>query len=157
MSSGAQKASLKLKWALDKSEHAVETYKLNFPDSNCRARDIFDFLTTARPTAKTKVDICHGSPPCQTFSLAKTVPCGTDEANFACIFSCADLIRAAKPRVFTMEETSGLLEVNLHKTIFCRLVQSLLETGYSVGWNMLYSQYYGVPQNRRRLIIIASG
>ncbi|RJE26105.1 C-5 cytosine methyltransferase DmtA [Aspergillus sclerotialis] len=157
MSSGAQKANLKLTWALDKSENAVQTYKLNFPDANCEVRDVFDFLTETQPTANIKVDICHGSPPCQTFSIAKTVASSTDDANFACIFSCADLIRATKPRVFTMEETSGLLEMNKHKPVFCRLVQSFLEIGYSVSWHMLHSQGYGVPQKRRRLIIIASG
>ena len=157
VSSGAQKAKLKLTWAIDKAENAVETYQINFPGVNCTVRDVFDFLTRRRATANVKVDICHGSPPCQTFSIAKTVPCSTDEANFACIFSCPDLIKATKPRVFTMEETSGLFEQIKHKPVFWRLIQSFIEVGYSVSWTTLHSQEYGVPQKRRRLIIIASG
>lgn len=157
MSSGAQKAGLRLKWAFDKSPHVVETYQLNFPDAVCKAQDVYDFLTGVGASSSAKVDICHGSPPCQTFSAAHTVESVNDEANYACIFACADSVKKVKPRVFTIEETSGLFEMNEHKGVFCRLIQSLLEIGYSVGWGILHCQCYGVPQKRRRLITIASG
>lgn len=157
MSSGAKKAGLRNKWAFDNNEHAVETYRLNFPDATCKKQDVHDFLTKTGQSPFVKVDVCHGSPPCQTFSIAHTVESANDDANFACIFACADLVKKVKPRVFTVEETSGLCEVTAHKGVFSRLIQSLLEIGYSVGWGVLHCSDYGVPQTRRRLIAIACG
>lgn len=157
MSSGANKAGLRNKWAFDNNQHAVETYRLNFPGAICKKQDVYDFLTRTGDSPFVKVDVCHGSPPCQTFSIAHTVESINDDANFACIFACADLVKKVKPRVFTVEETSGLCEVTAHKGVFSRLIQSLLEIGYSVSWGVLQCSDYGVPQTRRRLIAIASG
>lgn len=153
VSSGARKAGFSVKWGFDKSAYAMETYRRNFKTAVCETSDIFDFLTN--DPGFMRVDICHGSPPCQTFSPAKTVECAHDDANFACIFSCADLMKKAKPRVLTMEETSGLYE--RHRDVFDRVIQGFLEIGYSVNWRMLHCEDYGVPQCRRRLIVIASG
>lgn len=153
VSAGASQAGLSAKWAFDHSSHATTTYRLNHPTAICEQSDVFSFLTN--DTAFLRVDVSHGSPPCQTFSPAHTIECATDDANSACIFSCADLIRKAKPRVHTMEETSGLFE--RHQEVFFRVIQDFLELGYSVRWGILNCMDYGVPQSRRRLIIIASG
>lgn len=153
VSSGASQAGLSIKWAFDHSVHATTTYQLNHTTAVCEQSDVFSFLTN--DAAFLRVDVSHGSPPCQTFSPAHTVECASDDANSACIFSCADLIRKAKPRVHTMEETSGLFE--RHQEVFFRVILDFLELGYSVRWGIVNCMDYGVPQSRRRLIIIASG
>lgn len=153
VSAGASQAGMHLKWAFDKSSHAATTYRLNFPTAMCEESDIFSFLTNDAEFIR--VDVSHGSPPCQTFSPAHTIECANDDANSACIFSCADLIKKAKPRIHTMEETCGLFE--RHKEVFFRVIQDFIELGYSVRWGILNCMDYGVPQSRRRLIIIASG
>ena len=153
VSAGASQAGMSIKWAFDNSHHATATYRLNYDTAICEQSDVFSFLTN--DSTFLRVDVSHGSPPCQTFSPAHTVECANDDANSACIFSCADLIRKAKPRVHTMEETCGLFE--RHKEVFFRVIQDFLELGYSVRWGILNCMDYGVPQSRRRLIIIASG
>ena len=153
VSAGAQRAGLHMKWAFDKSSHAITTYRLNFETATCEESDIFSFLTNDADFLR--VDVSHGSPPCQTFSPAHTINCASDDANSACIFSCADLIKKSKPRVHTMEETCGLFE--RHKEVFFRVIQDFIELGYSVRWGILNCMDFGVPQSRRRLIIIASG
>lgn len=153
VSAGAQRAGLHMKWAFDKSSHAITTYRLNFETAMCEESDIFSFLTNDPDFLR--VDVSHGSPPCQTFSPAHTINCASDDANSACIFSCADLIKRSRPRVHTMEETCGLFE--RHKEVFFRVIQDFIELGYSVRWGILNSMDFGVPQSRRRLIIIASG
>ncbi|PWY80907.1 S-adenosyl-L-methionine-dependent methyltransferase [Aspergillus sclerotioniger CBS 115572] len=153
VSCGARSAGLRPTWAFDNSAHAVATYQLNFNDAQCEGSDVFNFLTNNYDFLK--VDITHGSPPCQTFSPAKTVESANDDANSACIFSCSDLIRRARPRVHTMEETYGLLE--RHKDMLYRVIQDFVEVGYSVRWTLLNCVDFGVPQYRRRLVIIASG
>ncbi|KAL5339741.1 S-adenosyl-L-methionine-dependent methyltransferase [Aspergillus crustosus] len=153
VSCGAETAGLYIKWAFDLSPHAAGTYRLNFATAECEESDIFSFLTNDERFMR--VDITHGSPPCQTFSPAHTIACANDDANSACIFSCGDLIRRAKPRIHTMEETSGLFE--RHKETFFGVIHDFIETGYSVRWALLNCMEYGVPQSRKRLVIIASG
>ncbi|RAL02683.1 DNA cytosine methyltransferase [Aspergillus ibericus CBS 121593] len=153
VSCGARSAGLQPKWAFDNSPHAVATYRLNFDNTECEGSDVFNFLTNNHDFLK--VDVTHGSPPCQTFSPAKTIESANDDANSACIFSCSDMIRKARPRVHTMEETSGLFE--RHKDTFHRVVQDFIEIGYSVRWTLLNSADFGVPQLRKRLVIIAAG
>lgn len=153
VSSGAQKAGLHIKWAFDQSEHAIATYRMNFETALCEQSDIFSFLTNGPDFLK--VDVSHGSPPCQTFSPAHTINSANDDANSACIFSCADMIQHCKPRVHTMEETSGLYD--RHQETCYRVILDFIEAGYSVRWKKLNCMDYGVPQPRKRLVIIASG
>ncbi|KAL2811785.1 S-adenosyl-L-methionine-dependent methyltransferase [Aspergillus granulosus] len=153
VSCGAELAGLQITWAFDLSRHAADTYRLNFPTVECWTSDIFNFLTNDEWYLR--VDVTHGSPPCQTFSPAHTIESANDDANSACIFSCGNLIRKAKPRVHTMEETSGLYE--RHRDTFYRVIHDFIELGYSVRWALLNCMEYGVPQSRKRLIIIASG
>ncbi|PWY72300.1 C-5 cytosine methyltransferase DmtA [Aspergillus heteromorphus CBS 117.55] len=153
VSCGARSAGLRPHWAFDHSPYAVATYRLNYDTAACEGSDIFNFLTNDYQFLK--IDVSHGSPPCQTFSAAHTIECATDDANSACIFACSNIIKKARPRVHTMEETSGLFE--RHKDTFYRVIQDFVEIGYSVRWAILNCVEYGVPQLRKRLIIIASG
>ncbi|RAQ53466.1 C-5 cytosine methyltransferase DmtA [Aspergillus flavus] len=153
VSCGARRAGLYNKWAFDNSEHATSTYRLNFEHAYCELSDIFSFLTSNDEFLR--VDVSHSSPPCQTWSSAHTIEGANDDANSACVFSSADLIRRAKPRVHTMEETNGLLD--RHRDTLHRVINDFIEIGYSVRWGILRLLEYGVPQTRKRLLVIASG
>lgn len=153
VSCGANQAGLEIKWAFDASHHAARSYQLNFENAACELGTIDFFLTNEDQFQR--VDVSHGSPPCQTFSPAHTMAGRNDDANSACIFSCSNLIRTAKPRVHTMEETSGLW--NRHTATFNRVILDFVEMGYSVRWGILFCADYGVPQLRKRLVIMASG
>lgn len=152
-SCGAKQAGLEIKWACDMDRHAVETYGLNFSSvwiDHCSFSDLL-----AHPKENLQVDIAHCSPPCQTFSPAHTVNCERDDHNSACIFSAGNLVEHATPRILTMEETSGLEQ--RYKEILYRVIMDLIEAGYSVRWTVIDVLHYGVPQTRKRLIIIAAG
>ncbi|KAJ5545534.1 hypothetical protein N7461_007838 [Penicillium sp. DV-2018c] len=153
VSCGARQAGVKIKWAVDIDRHALETYQLNFRDVEVEHSDFFSFLTNDRDFLR--VDIAHCSPPCQTWSPAHTVPCARDDANSACVFSAGSLIQEARPRVLTLEETMGLPQ--RFPVIFNRVVLDMVEFGYSVRWAVLGCDDYGVPQERKRLILIAAG
>ncbi|KAJ6076967.1 hypothetical protein N7499_008948 [Penicillium canescens] len=153
VSCGARQAGLDIKWAVDSCRHAVDTYQRNFEGVEIEHAQFFDFLTNDPNWMR--VDICHCSPPCQTFSPAHTVNCSRDDDNSACIFSAGCLCRTAKPRVLTMEETSGLPE--RFPDIFHRVLLDMVEIGYSLRWAVLRCDDYGVPQERKRLLVIAAG
>jgi DNA (cytosine-5)-methyltransferase 1 len=155
VSYGANQAGLHLKWSFDKDADAALTYRQNFPETLCETADIFDFLTNDPDDLR--IDISHSSPPCQPWSPAHTTGGRDDDANSATIFSSWNLLSKTKPRVHTMEETSGLAELTDHKRTFDRLIHDFVELGYSVQYKILHCADYGIPQGRRRLVLIASG
>ncbi|KAJ5722241.1 C-5 cytosine methyltransferase [Penicillium malachiteum] len=153
-SCGARQAGFALSWGVDKDKHAVETYRTNFPESLVEHSEFNDFMTNNHEDLR--VDVCHTSPPCQPFSPAHTISNEVrDEMNSSCIFTSRDLIMSARPRVLTMEETFGLQ--GRHRGTLHRIIMDFIEVGYSIRWGVLDCVNYGVPQMRRRLIIIAAG
>lgn len=131
----------------------MSSYRRNYPDTICETSEIADFLTN--PPEDIIVDIIHCSPPCQTFSPAKTIAGPDDDANEACIFSVRQVLEKGKPRIFTMEETSGLKE--RHEEFLNATIHTFVELGYSARWKLVDCSSYGVPQKRKRLVVIASG
>ncbi|ODH45409.1 hypothetical protein ACO22_00133 [Paracoccidioides brasiliensis] len=153
VSRGALQAGLRLNWGFDHSVAAMNSYRLNFETAIGYTSDVADFL--ANNTDEIIIDILHFSPPCQTFSPAKTVPSATDDANEACIFCARELLKRTKPRIVSMEETAGLQQ--RHEEFLFATIHAFTELGYSCRWKLLKCQDYGVPQPRQRLIILGSG
>src|SRR5690606_29302335 len=108
-SRGAVKAGLFPRYAVDHWYAACYTYR-----SNLRHTELFK-MSADRVIATTTLkmlitDVLHLSPPCQVFSPAHTIPSqARDEANLASLFSCESLLVKAKPRIFTLEQTFGLM------------------------------------------------
>ncbi|QVM12581.1 hypothetical protein D8B26_007202 [Coccidioides posadasii str. Silveira] len=153
VSRGALQAGLHVRWGFDKCPKAMDTYRLNFRTAVGETCEVVHFLTNE--TKDIMVDIMHFSPPCQTFSPAKTVAASTDQANEACIFSARELLLRVKPRIATMEETSGLQE--RHKEFLYATIHTFVDLGYSIRWKLLSCEDYGVPQQRKRLVMIGAG
>ncbi|PGH07423.1 DNA (cytosine-5-)-methyltransferase [Blastomyces parvus] len=153
VSRGALQAGLRLNWGFDHSVSAMDSYRLNFETAIGYTSDVADFL--ANSPAELIVDILHFSPPCQTFSPAKTIAAATDDDNEACIFCARELLERTKPRIVTMEETAGLQQ--RHEEFLFATIHTFAELGYSCRWKLLRCQDYGVPQSRQRLVILASG
>jgi DNA (cytosine-5)-methyltransferase 1 len=157
-SSGASQAGLRVNWGFDKDKDAISVYAANLGrrdgaeslneavDEFCGRSDINRFM----------VDLLHMSPPCQPFSAAHTIPSEMqDEINQAALLSVGHLLEKIKPRVATIEETEGL--INRHVEWFNALINIFITLGYSVRWKVIRCQDYGVPQQRKRLFIIAAG
>ncbi|EAS28136.2 C-5 cytosine methyltransferase DmtA [Coccidioides immitis RS] len=127
---GTLQAGLHIRCGFDKCPKAMETYRLNFTSAVGETCEVAHFLTN--DSEDIIVDILHFSPPCQTFSSAKTIAAATDSANEACIFSSRELLLKIKPRVATMEETSGLQE--RHKEFLYATIHTFVDLGYSIRW-----------------------
>lgn len=65
----------------------------------------------------------------------------------------ARVLRLFKPRWFIGENVPGLLSVNNGKD-FQEILSDIMEIGYGVSWRILNSQYFGVPQRRRRIFFV---
>jgi DNA (cytosine-5)-methyltransferase 1 len=160
---GAIMAGLRAVWGFDCDASAILTYGANFAGKGTRSYEetVHEFLLRVshlplHQRRKYMVDILHISPPCQPFSSAHTRPNEENDAkNQAALFSVLQLLQTIKPRVVTIEETEGLL--TRHIEWFSALINIIVSVGYSVRWRRIHCKEYGVPQNRTRLYIIASG
>lgn len=154
VSYGAKMAGLQVKYAFDKCALKILTYRLNYPECKSQIHDVNVFILHAR-RRKYNVDVLHLSFPCQPYSAANTRPNAyKNELNQAPLLAGEDVIKELRPRIVTIEETSGLLE--RHPTWFNALILQFTTLGFSVQWKILKCSDYGVPQTRKRLIIIAA-
>jgi DNA (cytosine-5)-methyltransferase 1 len=157
-SSGASQAGLRVSWGFDKDRDAIRVYAANIGrrEGAESLNEAVDEFYGRSDLDRFMVDVLHMSPPCQPFSAAHTVPSEIqDEINRAALLSVWHLLERIKPRVATIEETEGL--VNRHVDWFNALINIFIQQGYSVRWKVVKCQDYGVPQQRKRLFIIAAG
>lgn len=67
--------------------------------------------------------------------------------NEATFLGIAAIIKKAKPRVVTLEQTSGLLD--RRDFWFTAMIHMIADLGFSVRWKMLNMADYGLAQGRR--------
>lgn len=153
VSRGMTLAGAHVVFAVDNWERAVGSLEENFTSTDVHHTDVTDFITKRHVR---QVDILHLSPPCQVWSPAHTVPGKNDEVNESALLSCGHLVKKIKPRLFTLEQTFGILHDRFQE-FFNALLLGFTDQGYSVRWQVINLATYGLPQPRRRLIIIGAG
>jgi DNA (cytosine-5)-methyltransferase 1 len=96
------------------------------------------------------VRVLVGCAPCQPFSLY-TVKQRKDE-KWKLLLQFQRLIAELQPEIVSMENVP---ELSKH-SVFDEFVASLVELGYHVAHRVVFCPDYGVPQSRRRLVLLAS-
>ena len=158
-SRGAEMAGLQLRWALDHDADACETYRLNFPQVRLYQKPLKELVNMRHEDLK--VDIMHISPPCQAFSQANTSPNPTKNAeNIAASMGIGTCLDVARPRIATLEQTSGLMSFGhargRHGQHFRNVIAQFTSRDYSVSWKNADLAEWGLAQPRKRLLMIAS-
>lgn len=133
---------------------AIETYKLNHPNAKHLGFDITKIKDSELFEYKDKIDVIIGGPPCQGFSL-----CGKRNVNDkrnVLYKEYLRFVRIINPKTIVMENVKGLLSMRTsdNEKVINKIVNDLIELGYSVCYKILNASDYGVAQNRERLIII---
>lgn len=98
-------------------------------------------------------DLLVGGFPCQAFSVAGK-RLGFDDTRGTLFFEMARIAKAKQPKVILAENVKGLISHDKGKTLNT-IIQTLCDIGYTVDFNVLNSKYFGVPQNRERIFIVA--
>ena len=108
------------------------------------------------PIEQGAVDLLVGGTPCQSFSVAGKRG-GLNDPRGQLMFSFLGLAeKLGKPRWIVWENVPGCLSSGEPKgSDFGCLIQGLVELGYGVSWRILDAQYFGVPQRRRRVFVVA--
>ena len=141
--------------AVEWDDNAVATFKLNFPDVPVYHGDIAKLsveqvleMTGLQPG---QLDVFDGSPPCQGFSTAGKR--NIDDSRNQLFREYVRLLRGLKPKVFVMENVSGMVKGKM-KLVFVEILKELKASGYKVSARLLNAMYFNVPQSRQRLIFI---
>lgn len=101
---------------------------------------------------KAKVRLLAGCAPCQPFSAHSKGRDTSKDPKWPLLDHFARLIQGTNPHLVTME---NVVRIQGH-AVFRRFVSKLEGMGYSVVWGSLYCPDYGIPQERRRLVLMAS-
>lgn len=153
LSLGFEKQGFNVLIANEYDESIADAYSKNHKGTKMIVGDItsLDLKETFGSYAG-KVDVVIGGPPCQGFSQKGQRKTIHDERNFLFKYYVA-VVELVKPRYFVMENVPNLLTAE--NGYFFREIEELFnKMGYSLEHGVLNAADYGVPQNRRRAIII---
>lgn len=99
-------------------------------------------------------DIVVGGTPCQSFSVAGQ-RAGLTDSRGRVMLSYLELVERIQPRWVVWENVPGVLSSSNGEDFGC-FIQSLADMGYWTNWRVLDAQWFGVPQRRRRVFVVAS-
>ncbi len=102
-----------------------------------------------------EVDIIFGGPPCQGFStMGKRL---IEDTRNQLVFHFFRIISQLRPRYFVMENVPGMAAGG-HSSILEQLIIEFQDAGYIIAYppRVLNAADFGVPQDRRRLILLGS-
>lgn len=155
MALGLHKAGLEPIALVDKDKDANSTIKYNFPDWNVIGADINDLAENGIDSVidqTNSIDIVTGGFPCQPFSYAG-LRAGLNDTRGTVFYSLATIIGDIKPKMFVLENVTGLLNHDKGKTF--EIVHKILsDMNYRLDYKVLNAWDYGVPQKRQRIFIV---
>lgn len=146
---GEHAAGFEVVAGVDKNPDALRSYNESLP-----SEPVLHDLSTVDPSVlpTEDVDLVHGSPPCQGFSLARGERDVDNEKN-QLVWSFVEWVDTLRPSVATMENVAGMRSIST--TWMDRLEGAFRDAGYRMRWRELNAADYGVPQTRSRVICIA--
>ena len=143
---GFEWAGFDIAWQCEFDSWKQEVLRAHWPDV-----PLYDDITTMNDAPS--VDVMLGGFPCQDLSVAgKRKGFGGERSVLA--FEFLRVAESLQPRWIVLENVPGLLSSNGGRD-FARLVDEVVGCGYGVAWRILDARYFGVPQRRRRVFIVA--
>lgn len=130
----------------------AKAYELNHPNATMLNCDIADLTKESlKEAVKGKqIDLIVGGPPCQSYStLGKRQMDG--RANLFTQYK--RILEILKPKAFIFENVSGLLSMQGGK-LFPKIREEFEGIGYNLKYKLLNAAEYGVPQERKRIILV---
>ena len=98
------------------------------------------------------IDILVGGTPCQSFSIAGLRK-GLEDPRGNLMLTYLRIIESRKPRWIVWENVPGVLSSNGGRD-FATFVTALGNMGYGWAYRVLDSQWFGVPQRRKRVFVV---
>ncbi len=181
MDVGFEKAKFQTVYTNDITKFACNTIRQNRSEIPCDEGDITNIsskeILKKSKHKKGEIDVVIGGPPCQSFSTAGARK-GLEDKRGMALLEFIRVIRDVQPKFFVFENVPGLKSIaKKHISFYDRMsvdkktLSSDQQYGslfgeildefnklkkYKSDWDILNSADYGVPQKRKRLILIGS-
>ena len=111
-----------------------------------QAKDVNKYFGSA------KTRVLAGCAPCQPFSTYTQGQDTEKDHKWGLLYEFSRLTRATKPDIVTMENVPA---IGRH-AVFSDFVAGLEKYGYKVWHDVIQCTEYGVPQSRKRMVLLAS-
>lgn len=153
MSLGFERAGFAVVMANEYDASIAASYQHNLANTNMIVGDITKIdLQKTFGALSGKVDVVVGGPPCQGFSQKGQRKTIHDPRNFLFKYF-VEVVKLVRPPYFVMENVPNILTAE--NGYFKREIISFFNSlGYQVTADVLNASDYGVPQNRRRAVIL---
>ena len=155
LSCGLEMSGMSCILGTDQDKAAIDTFQKNHPDAETFVDDISK-LTKAKlkkATGGKKVHLVCGGPPCQGMSTAGLgIP--DDPRNFL-FLEFVRIVQELKPDYIILENVTGMVGKK-NKNILDAIMHRFSELGYVISTKVLSAEHYGVPQRRRRTIVVGN-
>ncbi|MDR2169149.1 MAG: DNA cytosine methyltransferase [Planctomycetaceae bacterium] len=131
-------------------KYAYEKNNIGAKFFHCNVKNILGSEIT-RQFNDAKYKVLVGCAPCQPFSKY-TQGVKSPSEKWGLLYEFSRIIKETQPHIISMENVPELVR----HTIFCEFMEFLQKEGYYPDTKIVYCPDYGIPQERRRLVILAS-
>lgn len=145
---GMEKAGGRCLFSSEINSSCIQTYQKNFSETP------FPDVRQVKAEMLPDFDLLCAGFPCQAFSLAGK-QLGFNDTRGTLIFDVFRIIKAKNPKVVVLENVKNLIHHDKGNT-FKVIKKNLEELGYIVSWKILNAVDFLTPQNRERIIIVAT-
>ena len=100
------------------------------------------------------VRVLVGCAPCQPFSRysLRYRKNGHKDEKWKLLYAFEKLVKELLPDIVSMENVPNLI----HEQVFLDFISTLKKLNYNIDYKVVYCPDYGVPQHRKRLVLLAS-
>lgn len=147
LSLGFQKAGMEIVAAFDNWPDALAVYRKNFSHPAIRA-DLMNVKESVKTIRPFKPDMIIGGPPCQDFSSAGKRDENNGRGDLTVCY--AKIIVEIKPKWFVMENVERILKTQKLQDA----LHIFQDAGYGVTYTVLNAALCGVPQKRKRFVMV---
>ncbi|MEZ1321282.1 DNA (cytosine-5-)-methyltransferase [Pseudomonas fluorescens] len=153
LTAGLLKTGISVRAGYDIDLNCEYAYKTNngaeFVAESVDIAKVEDVASWYRPS---RIKLLAGCAPCQPFSSYNQGRDTSTDRKWPLLYSFEKLIKGIKPELVTMENVP---DVTKHK-VYLDFVQGLQDEGYHIWAGTIHCVDYGLPQQRRRHVLLAS-
>ena len=151
---GLEKAGIKVVAGIDNDSSCRYAYEKNnnakFIEANIK--DV-NGTEINKLFPENSIKVLVGCAPCQTFSQhTKKIKNREEDPRWNLLYEFLRIIKESNPDIVSMENVPQLRKYK----IFEDFVKGLIKQGYKVNYKIAYCPRYGIPQTRKRLLLLAS-
>lgn len=154
LTAGLLQADITVKAGYDIEPSCAFPYEINNKKARFHLKDVQDVSADEIRAhySKGAIKLLAGCAPCQPFSTYNKGRDVRNDKKWPLLYAFARLIREVQPELVTMENVPDVIK---HE-VYHDFVGSLKEQGYQVWADTVLCADYGIPQMRRRHVLLAS-